>query len=67
MKLRKWSSEEKMAIVLEGLRGQKSVAECRASIGEFIHKYNEEKLHQSLGVYDTPFGAYYQLPVSGAC
>ncbi len=30
MKLRKWTSEEKMAIVLEGLKGQKSVAEiCR--------------------------------------
>jgi len=30
MKLRKLSSEEKMAIVLEGLKGEKSVAEiCR--------------------------------------
>ncbi len=44
-----------------------TVAECRASIGEFIRKYNEERLHQSLGVYDTPFEAYYQLPASMAC
>jgi len=30
MKLRKWTPEEKMAIVLEGIKGQKSVAEiCR--------------------------------------
>lgn len=30
MKLRKWTAEEKMAIVLEGLRAQRSVAEiCR--------------------------------------
>jgi len=30
MKLRKWTVEEKMAIVLEGLRGQKTLAEiCR--------------------------------------
>jgi len=27
MKLRKWAAEEKMAIVLEGIKGQKSVAE----------------------------------------
>jgi len=30
MKLRRWTAEEKMAIVLEGIKGQKSVAEiCR--------------------------------------
>ncbi len=44
-----------------------TVAECRASIGKFIRKYNEVRLHQSLGVYDTPFEAYHQLPASMAC
>ena len=44
-----------------------TVAECRASIGEFIRKYNEERLHQSLGVYDTPFEAYHQLPAGMVC
>lgn len=30
MKARKWDSEEKLAIVMEGIKGQKSVAEiCR--------------------------------------
>ena len=35
-----------------------TVAECRASIGEFIRKYNEERLHQSLGAYDTLIISY---------
>jgi transposase-like protein len=38
MKLRKWSSEEKMAIVLEGLRAEKSVAEI----------YKEHQISQAL-------------------
>ena len=39
MKLRKWSSEEKMAIVLEGLKGEKSVVEiCREhQISQGLH------------------------------
>ena len=36
-------------------------------IGEFIGKYNEVRLHQSLDEMNTPFEAYYQLPVSAAC
>ena len=36
MKLRKWTAEEKMAIVLEGIKGQRSVADiCRE------HKINQ--------------------------
>jgi len=38
MKLRKWSSEEKMASVLEGLRAEKSVAEI----------YKEHQISQAL-------------------
>ncbi|MCC6932999.1 MAG: transposase, partial [Deltaproteobacteria bacterium] len=31
MKIRKWTTEQKVAVVLEGLRGQRSVREiCRA-------------------------------------
>jgi len=35
-----------------------TVAECRASLGEFIRKYNEERLHQSLG-YRRPDEIYF--------
>jgi len=35
MKLRKWTAEEKMAIVLEGLKGQKSVAGNIRSVKRF--------------------------------
>ena len=38
-----------------------TISECRASIGEFIRKYNQERLHQSLGEYDTPLEAYRQM------
>jgi len=40
------------------------IAECKASIGEFIRKYNQERLHQSLGEYDTPFEAYLQMQMA---
>lgn len=44
-----------------------TISECRASIGEFIRKYNQERLHQSLGEYDTPLEAYRQMQMAAAC
>ena len=43
-----------------------TVAECRASIGEFIRKYNQDRLHPSLGQYDTPYEAYCQMQMAVA-
>ena len=37
------------------------VAECRASIGEFIRIYNEERLHQGLRKDDVLLEAYFKL------
>ena len=48
-------------------KSYESVAECRASIGEFIRKYNQERFHQSLGEYDMPFEAYRQMQMAVAC
>ena len=48
-------------------KSYESVWECKKSIGEFIHKYNQERLHQSLGEYDTPFEAYRQMQMAVAC
>jgi len=36
------------------------------SIGEFIRKYNQERFHQSLGEYDTPYEAYRQMQMAMA-
>ena len=44
-----------------------TVAECHENIREFIRKYNEKRLHQSLGKYDTPFEAYHQMQMNAAC
>ena len=48
-------------------KSYETVAECRASIGEFIRKYNQDRLHQSLGEYDTPLEAYRQMQMAVAC
>ena len=45
-------------------KSYETIAECKASIGEFIRKYNQERLHQSLGEYDTPFEAYLQMQMA---
>ncbi len=36
------------------------------SIGEFIEKYNAQRLHQSLKEYDTPLEAYLQMKLAVA-
>ena len=48
-------------------RSYESVSDCRRSIGEFIRKYNQLRLHQSLEPYDTPSEAYYQADLLMAC
>ncbi len=47
-------------------KSYETVAECIVNIGEFIGKYNQERLHQSLGKYDTPFEAYLQMQMAVA-
>ena len=47
-------------------KSYESVWECKKSLGEFIQKYNQERLHQSLGKYDTPSEAYHQMQMTGA-
>ncbi len=47
-------------------RSYESVWECKKSIGEFIKKYNTQRLHQSLGIYDTPLEAYRQMQMVAA-
>jgi len=44
-----------------------SVADCKRSLGEYIERYNRERLHQSLKEYDTPFEAYRQMKMAVAC
>ncbi len=48
-------------------KSYETVWECRKSIGEFIEKYNAQRLHQSLKEYDTPLEAYLQMKLAVAC
>jgi len=47
-------------------KSYETIAECKQSIGEYIRKYNSERLHQSLGEYDTPLEAYRQMQIAAA-
>ena len=47
-------------------KSYESVWECKKSIGEFIRKYNQDRLHQSLEQCDTPYEAYRQMPMAVA-
>jgi putative transposase len=47
-------------------KSYESVWECKKSIGEFIDKYNAQRLHQSLKEYDTPLEAYFQMKLAVA-
>jgi len=47
-------------------KSYETVRECRKSIGEFIQKYNDQRLHQSLKEYDTPLEAYLQMKLAVA-
>jgi len=47
-------------------KSYESVLECKKSIGEFIEKYNAQRLHQSLKEYDTLYEAYHQMQMTVA-
>ncbi len=47
-------------------KSYETVWECKKSIGEFIEKYNAQRLHQSLKEYDTPLEAYLQMKLAVA-
>lgn len=44
-----------------------TVMECKQSIVEFIRKYNQQRLHQSLKEYDMPLEVYRQTKLAVAC
>lgn len=48
-------------------KSYETVVECKQSIGEFIQKYNQQRLHQSLKEYDTPLESYLQMSLPVAC
>jgi len=48
------------------IKSYETIAECKQSIGEYIRKYNSERLHQPLEEYDTPLEAYRQMQIEVA-